>query len=132
MYKSPRLCAKSELTLMFESGYNIDFIRAAARYRSNPAGANAGSNLGRLGYGAINLTREVLPGWLSDAGTGVLERRQPRTEDARAGRPGRRGAGQAPAPLLENQTVTPHQAMLRTLLLCASFDSAGGCGRMRA
>jgi len=120
MYKYPRLRAKSELTLMVESGYNTDFIRAAAWHRSNHAGADAGSNLGRLGHGATNLTREVLPGWLSYAGAGVLERRQPRTEDARAGRPGRRGAGQAPAPLLENQTVTPYQAMLRTLLLRAA------------
>jgi hypothetical protein len=38
---------------MVESGYNTDFIRAAARHRSNHAGADAGSNLGRLGYGAI-------------------------------------------------------------------------------
>jgi hypothetical protein len=38
---------------MIESGYNTDFIRAAARHRSNPDGADAVSNLGRLGHGAI-------------------------------------------------------------------------------
>jgi len=53
MYKSPWIRAKSDLTLMIESGYNTDFIRAAARHRSNPDGADAGSNLGRLGHGAI-------------------------------------------------------------------------------
>jgi len=38
---------------MVESGYNTDFIRAAARHRSNHARVDAGSNLGRLGHGAI-------------------------------------------------------------------------------
>jgi len=85
MYKSPKLRTKSELTLMIESGYNTNFIRASARHRSNPAGADAGSNLGRLGHGATNLTREVLPNWLSDTGADVLERRQPRTADAQEG-----------------------------------------------